>query len=148
MLPITVPLKNNFSLNHVLHVVKICHSLYDIVDIFGSQTRKSSLHILHICKTCQNSKWSDLSMIKYNWSFCLDDNFHICLLWHFTPVLQQEAVKGTIFLSLQALTHWGRDKMAAVFQTTLSNAFSWMKMLWFWLKCHWSSFLLVQLTIF
>ena len=27
------------------------------------------------------------------------------------------------------LTHWGRDKMAAVSQTTLSNAFSWMKML-------------------
>ena len=26
------------------------------------------------------------------------------------------------------LTHWGQDKMAAVSQTTLSNAFSWMKM--------------------
>ena len=26
------------------------------------------------------------------------------------------------------LTHWGRDKMAAVSQTTFSNAFSWMKM--------------------
>ena len=25
-------------------------------------------------------------------------------------------------------THWGRDKMAAIFQTTFSNAFSWMKM--------------------
>ena len=29
----------------------------------------------------------------------------------------------------RSLTHWGRDKMAAVFQTTLWNAFSWMKML-------------------
>ena len=27
------------------------------------------------------------------------------------------------------LTHWGRDNMAAISQTTLSNAFSWMKML-------------------
>ena len=26
------------------------------------------------------------------------------------------------------LTHWGRDKIAAIFQTTFSNAFSWMKM--------------------
>ena len=26
------------------------------------------------------------------------------------------------------LTHWGRDKMAAIFQTIFSNAFSWMKM--------------------
>ena len=33
------------------------------------------------------------------------------------------------------LTHWGRDKMAAVFQTTFSNAFSWMKMYEFWF--HW-----------
>ena len=27
------------------------------------------------------------------------------------------------------LTHWGRDKMAAILQTTLSNTCSWMKML-------------------
>ena len=46
------------------------------------------------------------------------------------------------------LTHWGRDKMAAIFQTTLSNAFLWMKMLEFWLKFHWSLFLRVQLRIF
>ena len=46
------------------------------------------------------------------------------------------------------LTHWGRDKMAAVSQTTLSNAFSWMKMSEFRLRFHWSFFLRVQLTIF
>ena len=46
------------------------------------------------------------------------------------------------------LTHWGRDKMAAISQTTLSIAFSWMKMLEFWLNFHWSLFLGVQLTIF
>ena len=46
------------------------------------------------------------------------------------------------------LTHWGRDKIAAVSQTTLSNAFSWMKMLEFRLRFHWSLFLSVQLTIF
>ena len=27
------------------------------------------------------------------------------------------------------LTHWGRDNMAAISQTTFSNAFSWMKIL-------------------
>ena len=26
------------------------------------------------------------------------------------------------------LTHWGRDNMAAIFQTTFSNTFAWMKM--------------------
>ena len=45
------------------------------------------------------------------------------------------------------LTQWGRDKMAAVSQTTLSNAFSWMKILEFRLKCHRSLFRRVQLTI-
>ena len=46
------------------------------------------------------------------------------------------------------LTHWGRDKMAAIFQTTVSNGFSWMKMYEFRLKFHWSLFPRVQITIF
>ena len=45
------------------------------------------------------------------------------------------------------LTHWGRNKMAAFSQTTLSNAFSWMKILEFRLRFHWSLFLWVLLTI-
>ena len=44
-------------------------------------------------------------------------------------------------------THWGRDKMAVISQTTLSNAFSWMKKLEFRLRVQWSLFLRVQLTI-
>ena len=46
------------------------------------------------------------------------------------------------------LTHWGRDKMAAVSQTMFSNAFSWMKIYEFCLKFHWSLFRRFQLTIF
>ena len=46
------------------------------------------------------------------------------------------------------LTHWGRDKMAAIFQTTFSNEFLWMKMYEFRLSFHWSLFLGFQLTIF
>ena len=45
------------------------------------------------------------------------------------------------------LTHWGRDKMAAISQTTFSNEFSWMIMYEYRLKCHWSLFIMVQLTI-
>ena len=45
-------------------------------------------------------------------------------------------------------THWGWDKMAAIFQTTFSNAFSWMNMYEYWSKYHWSLFLRVQLIIF
>ena len=46
------------------------------------------------------------------------------------------------------LTHWGRDKMAAISQTTFSNAFSWMKMYEFHLRFHWNLFLRFELTIF
>ena len=35
-------------------------------------------------------------------------------------------------------THLGRDKIAAIFQATFSNVFSWMKMYELRLKIHWS----------
>ena len=46
------------------------------------------------------------------------------------------------------LTHWGRDKMADISQTTFWNAFSWMKICKFRLRFHWRLFLRVQITIF
>ena len=46
------------------------------------------------------------------------------------------------------LTHWGRNKMAAILQTIFSNSFSWMKMYESRLKLHWSLFPRAQLTIF
>ena len=52
------------------------------------------------------------------------------------------------YIRTASLTHWGRDKIATISQTTLSNAFSWMKMVEFRLKFHWSLFIRVQLTIF
>ena len=45
------------------------------------------------------------------------------------------------------LTHLPLDKMAAISQTTSSDAFSRMKSVVFWLKFHWSLFLRVQLPI-
>ena len=44
-------------------------------------------------------------------------------------------------------THWGRDKMAPIFQMTFSIAFSWMKIYEFWLRFHWSFFFRLKLTI-
>ena len=46
------------------------------------------------------------------------------------------------------LIHWGRDKMDAISQTPFSSTFSWMKMLEFRLKFHWSLFPRAELTIF
>ena len=59
---------------------------------------------------------------------------------------QSLSMKNKLFFK-SSLTHWGRDKMAAISQTTFSNAFFWMKMYEFRLNCHWSLFLRVQLTI-
>ena len=36
------------------------------------------------------------------------------------------------------LSHWGRDKMAAILQTTFSNEFSSVKIFVFWFKFYWN----------
>ena len=43
---------------------------------------------------------------------------------------------GSILLQWP-LTHWGRDKLAAILQTTFSSAFPWMKAFEFWIRFHW-----------
>ena len=49
--------------------------------------------------------------------------------------------------NMYPLTHWGRDEIDVILQTTFLNAFSFMKMYEFWSKFHW--FVpRVQLTIF
>ena len=53
------------------------------------------------------------------------------------------AFKTSMIWALYVLTHWSRDKMAAISQTTFSSAFSWMKMFDFWRKFHWTLFLKV-----
>ena len=45
------------------------------------------------------------------------------------------------------LTHWGQDKVAAIWRMTPSNAFSSMKMFELWIKFYQSLFLRVQLVI-
>ena len=72
-----------------------------------------------------------------------------CMVW--TKVRPGYVISSLVFYgcnTLVLLTHWGRDKMDAVSQTTLWSAFSSMKMFEFLLKFHWSLFLRVQLTIF
>ena len=60
------------------------------------------------------------------------------------------SIQNTISSPLcwKALTHWGRDKMAGIFQTTFLNAFSCLKMYEFGLRFHWNLFLWFELTIF
>ena len=81
------------------------------------------------------SQWIDVASRLYTESSGRD------ILYHLLMFLQQRLLN-------YCLTHWGRDKMVAIFQTTFSNAFSWMKMFKFRLRFHWSLFPRVQLTIF
>ena len=46
------------------------------------------------------------------------------------------------------LSQWDWEKMAGIFQTTFSSAFSWMKMCEFRLSFHWNLFLRFEFTIF
>ena len=73
-----------------------------------------------------------MASLAYIW-FIITYAWYIAYIWFIITV------------PADALAHWGRDKMAAIFQTTLSNTFSSMKMYKFWLKFHWSLFLRVQL---
>ena len=46
------------------------------------------------------------------------------------------------------LTHWGRDEVDAILQTTVSDTISWMKIFEFRLNFHWNLLPRVQFTIF
>ena len=59
--------------------------------------------------------------------------------------MNQELFDGS---SIVSLTHWGRDKMSTIFQTTFSKAFSWKKMCQFWLKFHWNLFLFLRFQLY
>ena len=69
-----------------------------------------------------------------------------CYQWYWQPLMGIPSKFPMILVTL--LIHWGWDKMAAIFQTTFSNAFSLMKMLEFRLRFHWSLFPKVKLRIF
>ena len=62
--------------------------------------------------------WKLLDMKELSWQ----GNWRMLLT---AAVRSQHVGKRVSFWT--SLTHWGRDKMAAIFQT-FSNAFSWMKM--------------------
>ena len=106
------------------------------------------------------SRWDHIALINFAIHFEGEVCFQfICNIEHHFKI--QLSKTGPVYISQDAnnskvlshreqaivLTHWGRDKMDAISQTTFSNAFSWMKMFECRLKFHWSLFLRVQLTI-
>ena len=53
----------------------------------------------------------------------------------------------TVSFPSSRLSHWGRDKMAVIFQTTFLNTFSWVKMYEFRSRFHLSLFLSFELRV-
>ena len=88
----------------------------------------------------------EITLLKLKLYFLGDNESNRHWLWN-KEGINSPYYSSLIFQEIH-LTHWGRDKMAAISLTKLSIAFSWIKMLEFRLNFHWSLFLTVQLTIF
>ena len=73
---------------------------------------------------------------NYTWNSTDPDSVH-----------KEQVMRSCDDLFVVALTHWGRDKMAANFLTTFSNAFSCMKMYKFRSIFPWTLFPRIQLTM-
>ena len=73
-----------------------------------------------------------------------DSNIHVLFLL----ISWSSRLQGHAWQRNYSLTHWGCNKMAAIFQTTFWDEFSWMKIHEFWLIFHWNLFPGSQLTIF
>ena len=100
--------------------------------------RPTEFRIFTVChgrrKKAKGSLWSGLDawiplgavMNKWISGLGLPD---CCLFDHY--LYRYWCAINTLYSNL---THWGRDKMDAIFQTTFSKGFSWMKMNEFRLK--------------
>ena len=108
------------------------------------------------------SRWPKIKcrFLFYHGNTKLSTLFSLCLIFTSQKVLYFRQVPFCVLslstdvlltLSIELkmlLTHWGRDKMAAILQTTVSKRFSWMETFEFRLKFHWSLSLRLQSTIF
>ena len=116
----------------------------DRYDVFLSSPRKAwnGIHNFNFCN--DDSKYKCVLVYHYShmngWQTC-------CWLLHRMNPVWSHAIShgiricGIIYLGIitlhEILTHWGRDQMAAIFQTIFSDEFPWMKMNKFRLRFTW-----------
>ena len=89
---------------------------------------------IHAQDICWHSSPQLGYRLHVNYGFDRITLFIYCI-YDCISVAANEASDCIMWLScrLNSLTHWGRDKMPAIYWTTLLNAFSWMKISIFWL---------------
>ena len=85
---------------------------------------------------------------KHGWMDTLYEAMTL-FLWNISQANKIEDIvcKSTTLESINTSIHWGRNKMAAISQTTFRNAFSWIKRCEIWFKFHFNLFPMVQVTI-
>ena len=89
---------------------------------------------IYICNTNDKHHWC--KYITYNKKQTNHDKTVCIFCMEYTTdcnsYSEHPICRGDFFF----LTHWARDKMAAIFQTIFSNALSWMKTYQFRLRFH------------
>ena len=134
--PLPEPMLTQFTCSVPNHYLKQC---WFIVNWIHMKKAYDSVE----CKLCKNSSHVDplthWGVETYRW---LSEK-----LLNGKPLPKRTLIYCELNQRHLLLTHWSRDKMGAISQTTSSSAFSWMKILEFRLKFHWSLFLRVHLTI-
>ena len=139
--------------NHWSQVDSLCKMLViQIFDYFfivsmNKQLNKQSKFCSSQVLVMQNSDY--FSLVSLNKLLNKQSSFHRSdMPWFLCDITIMSCQNYNCQWSVSDhLTHWGWDKIAAIFQMTFKNAFSWMEMHKFWLQFHWNLFLLVQLTI-
>ena len=118
------------------HTDDLSNYPYDIVSI-SCCTDESLTHpyVIHI--VIISNGWLTNSPVWHK---------HCCYVLRMKYYSSVWYVQGRVWY-ITPSTHWGRSKMAAIFQTTSLNAFSWMKVYEFRSRFPWSLFPRVQLTI-
>ena len=104
---------------HALYNVNACENYY-----LG---KWQAMHDANSCENCDDSRLVFKCMWRHQ---CIATQMPCyCRFVHKNVIGKLHATCRERGSTSSALTHWGRDNMAAISQTTLSNAFFWMKML-------------------
>ena len=149
------------TISDVVWYLKFKHTcIIFVITLRSGQTKLSASLILSAAEPPTTDKWPGPLIHSFGGLVVYRNkhfNKHLSVQWkkdtlaliwrrpNADIIIGKRRLHSYIWLSLK--THWGRDKMAAISQTTFSNEFSWMKMYEFRLRFNWNLFLRFLSTI-
>ena len=133
------PLLEQWSIPTWPQTIKVISNRQPACNQWIEQTKHilCDMNIKNIIKIRLHGRcWDVNKHDKIQSKYCLfkfTDIYHSCSKWQYVgfslcdglAMYRRQAVTHT--KRSQQLTHWGRDEIDAISETTLSNAFSWMK---------------------